>query len=127
MDIIAARFLLEMQNGDPRKLVRGARQPWFFPWRPTPPARPETGKHVFISTASDLSWWKPMDVRMLHWDLNTLVRLQRPGSMTQQELLALRPTVDCYYLDIWCGDETVQAQLWECVLQHSPAINEFVV
>ena len=126
MDILAARFLLDMQS-DPRKLVRGARQPWFFPWRPVKRTDAETGKHVFISTASDLSWWRPMDVKMLHWDLNTLVRLQRPGSMTQQELLALRPTVDVYHFDIWAGDAAVQAQLWECVLQHSHAVNEFVI
>jgi hypothetical protein len=126
LTIIGAKALLEIQN-TPAKLIRGARQPWFFPWRPTPPARPETGKVVVISSASDLAWWRPFDVKMLHWDLSTLVRLVRPGSMTQQELLALPATVDCYWFDIWCGDETVRGQLWECVLQHTPPINDFVI
>jgi hypothetical protein len=124
LNFIGSRVLFDMQKGDPRKLIRGDRRPLFFPWRPTP--RPETGKVVFIATASDLNWWRPIDVTVLE-AAKAPVRLVRPGTMTQQELLALPPTADCYWLDVWCGDEEVRKQLLEVMLPLLPTINDFVM
>lgn len=125
MNFIGAKALLAMQS-EPGKLIRHYRRPIFFPWRPTPPARPETGKVLFVSTASDLYWWRKEDRELLE-ELNAPVRLMQPGTMTQQQLLALSPSVDCYWFDIWCGDEAVRRQLLEALLPAMPTINDYVI
>jgi hypothetical protein len=122
---IGAKVLFEMQS-DPRKLIRGSRRPIHFPWRPVPRPEKKTGTAVFISTASDLAWWNQEDVRLLE-QLNAPLRLQRPGTTTEQQLLTLPPTVDCYMVDVWCGDDTVQRQLLEILLPNLPTLNAFVI
>jgi hypothetical protein len=123
LNFIGSKELLEIQN-DPRKLIRGNRRPMFFPWRPTSPAN--TGDVLFVSTASDLGCWFRKD-RELWEQLQAPVRLVRPGTMTQQQLLALPPTVACYWFDIWCGDEAVRHQLLEVLMTSLNPINDFVM
>ena len=122
MDCIGAKALLEMQNGDPRKLVRGRRAPIFMPWK-TRGRNP--GSIVVITTASDLSVWQPFDIKMLK--SNTLVRLQRPGSLTQEELMALPDEPEFYWLDVFATAPDAQSQLLEKWLSLVSPINNFVM
>jgi hypothetical protein len=125
MNFIGTKALLEMQS-DPRKLIRGSRRPIFFPWRPVPRPEKSFGTSVFISTASDLNWWRKEDVLLLE-ELDAPLRLVRPGTLSEKELLALPPTVDAYMLDVWCCEESVRASLMEIFLPQMPTINEFVI
>jgi hypothetical protein len=121
--MIGARILFDMQN-QPGKLIRHHRSPLFFPWRPVNPVRPGSGKVIFIATASDLSVWRPMDVTVLE-SARAPLRLVRPGSMTQPEMLALPNTVDVYFLDVWCCDEEARRQLMEVLLPLLPTLNDY--
>jgi hypothetical protein len=121
MNFIGSRRLLEIQN-EPRSLIRGARRCLFFPWVPVERAE---GEHLFIATASDLSMWEPKDVELLQ-TIPALVRLQRPGSMTQADMLTLKGA-KVVYVDVWCGDAAVRQQLLDVMLPHMETINNFVV
>ena len=125
MNFIGVKALLEMQNGDPRKLIRGSRRPLHFPWRPIERSESDAGQYLFITTASDLSIWYPADRRLLETP-NTLVRLQRPGSLTQDEVMRLRGA-EVIWIDCWCGDPSVCEQLLEAMLPELPAVNDYLM
>lgn len=125
MTFIGAKALLAMQS-DPRQLIRHHRRPIFFAWRPVPRPEKQTGQTVFISTASDLSWW-PKEFRDLLEELQAPLRLVRPETMNDKQLMALPPTVDAYLLDVWCCEESVRASLLEVLLPAMPTINDFVM
>jgi hypothetical protein len=120
LNLIDSKELLAMQNGDPRKLIRGKRNPIFMPWK-TKGRTP--GSAVFISTASDLSVWYPPDVEMLTSAKHALVRLQRPGTLTEKELMALPDEPEFYWLDVFATTPEVQSELLEAWLRLVPVSN----
>lgn len=124
MTIIGAKVLLDMQNGDPRKLIRGRRAPMFFPWRPIQRAATDCGV-LIVSSSSDLTNWTNVDRQMLD-RTHALVRLARPGSITEPELMTMKG-VETVWFDVWCGDQNVQDQLFAAMLEHLPCINNFVM
>jgi hypothetical protein len=120
MDFIGSKALLEMQNGDPRKLIRGRRAPIFMPWK-TKGRTP--GSMVVITTASDLSAWHPSDVEMLQSAKHAMVRLQRPGTLTQKDLMELSDEPEFYWLDVFATAPDAQGQLLEAWLRLVPVSN----
>jgi hypothetical protein len=120
LNFISSKALLEMQNGDPRKLIRGRRAPIFMPWK-TKGRTP--GSMVVITTASDLSVWHPSDVEMLNSTKHAMVRLQRPGTLTQKDLMELPDTPEFYWLDVFATAPDAQGQLLEAWLRLAPVSN----
>lgn len=124
MVLFGVRRLMEMQS-QPRSLIRGARPCLFFPWVPVEKVESDKGRALFVATASDLRSWRTEDVELLQAS-RALVRLQRPGTLSQQELMAMKGA-ETIYLDVWAGDEAVRHQLLEVLLPHMPTINNFVM
>jgi hypothetical protein len=121
---IGSKALLEMQNGDPRKLIRGSRAPIFVPWKTKGRTQ---GSMVVITTASDLSVWHPSDIKMLKSMEHALVRLQRPGTLTSAELMALSDDPEFYWLDVFATAPDAQGQLLETWLNLVSPINNFAM
>ena len=124
MTFFRVKHLLELQS-HPRSLIRGARRCLFFPWVPVERSEGDQGKYLFLSTASDLTMWEPKDVELLQ-ARPAVVRLQRPGSLTQPEMMALKGA-EVVYVDVWAGDEAVRHQLLEVLLPQMEPINNFVM
>jgi len=121
--IIGARALLDMQSGDPRRLIRGQRKVILFPWKPLQPGEP--GRALFVVTASDLLHWSASDVDLLEsYGARALIRLQRPGSLTQQDVMALHGA-EIVYVDIWAGDGVVRQQFLEVLLPNMEPITSY--
>ena len=64
---------------------------------------------------------------MLHSVERVRVRLQRPGTLTQDELMNLPNDPEFYRLDIFATAPDAQGQLLETWLGLIPPVNDFVM
>lgn len=122
--VYSAAFLRQMQE-KPTSLLRGSRRPMFVPLKTSE----EPKAVLFISTASDLSWWPVIWAQYLQTGkVPRHVQLQRPGSMTYEEVMTLRrsATEDLVLFDVWAGDEATRSEMFEALLPYLPSPSKLI-